>query len=244
VWRTHNPSIEKSLNGLRRRQGLRVRASAREGLPLVLEWILDAHPEVSIEVRSENPLGAAASRPLTLEFLTEQLGRLGDSQYELKGVDLDIQGSPFAPASLLNQMRRRAVALLPERQESRGLRTAANPDAALARLITPARPAFAEGPYLHLLVRTPGQLEAAISLSPSSITLDYLDLYGLRPSLERVKAGGIEVRVASPRVLKPGEERIVDFLLRCDCSILVRSSGLLDALGSRTRHELIGDFSS
>ena len=37
-------------------------------------------------------------------------------------------------------------------------------------------------------------------------------------------------RVASPRVLKPGEERIVDFLLSCDCPILVRSAGLLHQL--------------
>ena len=54
---------------------------------------------------------------------------------------------------------------------------------------------------LHLLVRTPEQLEAAIALAPASITLDYLDLYGLRPSLDRVLATGLTVRVATPRVL-------------------------------------------
>jgi putative protease len=49
--------------------------------------------------------------------------------------------------------------------------------------------------------------------------------------------------VASPRVLKPGEERIVDFLLSCDCPILVRSGGLLQALAARPHRRLIGDFS-
>jgi putative protease len=44
-------------------------------------------------------------------------------------------------------------------------------------------------------------------------------------------------------VLKPGEERIVDFLLSCDCPILVRSTGLLHALRERPHPELIGDFS-
>jgi len=96
---------------------------------------------------------------------------------------------------------------------------------------------------LHLLVRTPAQLEAAISIRPAGITLDYLDLYGLKPSLERVRASGIQARVASPRVLKPGEERIVDFLLSCDCPILVRSAGLLHALRDRSHHDLAGDFS-
>jgi putative protease len=44
-------------------------------------------------------------------------------------------------------------------------------------------------------------------------------------------------------VLKPGEEKIVDFLLGCDCPILVRSSGLLEALRHREARELTGDFS-
>ena len=52
---------------------------------------------------------------------------------------------------------------------------------------------------LHLLIRTPEQLEAALRFRPASITLDYLDLYGLKPSVERVKAARIEARVASPR---------------------------------------------
>ena len=111
-------------------------------------------------------------------------------------------------------------------------------------------------PSLHLLVRTPEQLDAAIDFRPASITLDYLDFYGLKPSLERVRAAGLSPRVASPRILKPGEERVVDFLLSCDCAILVRSAGLLETLRGRRGADsqsaaprlvsalpLIGDFS-
>jgi putative protease len=96
---------------------------------------------------------------------------------------------------------------------------------------------------LHLLVRNAAQLDAALSLNPASITLDYLDLYGLRPSLDRIRAASLEARVASPRVLKPGEERIVDFLAGCGCAILVRSVGLLGALRERSHGALTGDFS-
>ena len=38
---------------------------------------------------------------------------------------------------------------------------------------------------------------------------------------------GAVARVAAPRVLKPGEERIAAFLLGLECPILVRSAGLL-----------------
>ncbi|NJM07451.1 hypothetical protein HC891_16620, partial [Candidatus Gracilibacteria bacterium] len=96
---------------------------------------------------------------------------------------------------------------------------------------------------LHLLVRTAEQLEAAIELRPASITLDYLELYGLTPAVEQVYAAGIEARVASPRVLKPDEQRVVRFLLKLGCPILVRSSGLLYALQQEDRPVLIGDFS-
>jgi putative protease len=109
--------------------------------------------------------------------------------------------------------------------------------------LEPPAAAQTGAPELHLLVRTPEQLEAAIAFRPASLTLDYLDLYGLRPSLARVRDAGLEPRIASPRVLKPGEERIADFLLSCECPILARSAGLLHALRQREHRELIADFS-
>ena len=119
-----------------------------------------------------------------------------------------------------------------------------DPAAALKKFtrLTPA-PRFSAAPQIHLLVRTPEQLEAALTLAPASITLDYLDLYGLRPSIERVKSSGIPARVASPRVLKPGEARILNFLIDLDCPILVRPAGLVHALRERAHAALIGDFS-
>jgi putative protease len=95
---------------------------------------------------------------------------------------------------------------------------------------------------MHLLVRTPEQLEAALDVRPASITLDYLDLYGLKPSVDLVKQSGVPVRVASPRVLKPGEEKLRDFLLRLDCDLLVRPAGLVDVV-AQTQRAITGDFS-
>jgi putative protease len=140
-------------------------------------------------------------------------------------------------------VRREAVARL-ENPETTHLAVRA-PEKALRQLLQMETAAPAGGletrPALHLLVRTNEQLDAAIELRPASITLDYLDLYGLKPSLERVRAAGLTARVASPRVLKPGEERIGDYLLSCGCPIVVRPAGLLDRL--RGQAPLIGDFS-
>jgi len=101
-------------------------------------------------------------------------------------------------------------------------------------------------PQVHVLVRTPEQLEAALAVRPASITLDYLELYGLKPSVARVKAAGIRCRVASPRILKPTEHNILRFLSSLDCEILVRSGGLLydlQRLPQAQRPALTGDFS-
>lgn len=249
VWRTHSPAVDKAarpyLEALSpvARQDVNVRVIAHAGQPLRMEWSIDARPDVRVEAYSGPPLEAALNRGLTLDVLREQLGRLGGTPYALKSVELDAQGSPFVPVSVLNQLRREAVDGLTDLQ-SQPLRIEVVDPAQVVHSLQTApsreRPGEAK---LHLLVRTPEQLSAALDAWPDSITLDYLDLYGLRPSLDRIQASGIEARVASPRVLKPGEERIVDFLLRCGVPILVRPAGLLHALRGRSHPPLTGDFS-
>jgi putative protease len=247
VWRTHDPEVEKAARVFTealapvRKQPVTVRVTARQGQPLVTEWKLG---ERMVLVESEAPLEAAASRVVDEELLRAQLGRLGNTAFELAEVELQVEGAPFAPSSMLNQVRRQAVAHL-ESIESLRTTVVRDPQAVLRSLQSHSGGVthVADSPALHLLVRTPEQLDAALTLGPMSITLDYLDLYGLKPSLERVRASGIAARVASPRVLKPGEERIADFLLSCGCPILVRSAGLLHRLGNRSGTALIGDFS-
>lgn len=253
LWRTHDPELERQLRPLLqpaaplRRQPLRVHAIAHEGAPLHLTWSLVDHPELSVEVASPEPLGRARNRGLTEETLREQLGRLGATPYELAQLELDLRGEPFVPSSLLNNLRRSATDALAELQGRPRPVCGGDADVALAaaRTAHPILPAIAPSltPRLHLLVRRPEQLEAALQLRPTSITLDYLELYGLRPAVERVQAAGIVARVATPRILKPDEQRIVHFLHKLGCPLLVRSSGLLYALIQGEHAELHGDFS-
>lgn len=199
---------------------------------------------VEVTVKADAGLVAAENRGLTIESLRAQFSRLGGTPYELAELTLDVQGTPFVPLSLLNQLRREAVEQL-EAAQSRPRPVAVHDpvaEAAKAIAFEPVRDASSE-PQIHLLVRTADQLDAAIEAHPASLTLDYLDLYGLKPSVEKVLASGVVCRVASPRILKPGEEKIADFLLRLGCPILVRPAGLLHALRGREGVELTGDFS-
>jgi putative protease len=253
VWRTHDPELDKAARPFIQpaspvhRQPLRADVTAHAGHPLVIEFALAEHPDIRVRVQSDESLAAAQNRALSVESLREQLGRLGNTPYHLAELHTDVQGNPFAPSSLLNDLRRRAVELLIDQQSQPRSITINDPDATLAKLLAETvheqAPASTAEPQLHLLVRTPEQLDAAIGLRPASITLDYLDLYGLRPAVERVQAAGLMVRVASPRVLKPTESRITDFLLKLDCPIVVRPAGLLYALQEHEHAPLIGDFS-
>ena len=238
VWRTSDPDTARQARPFLEasapvhRQTVHVRVEAREGAPLLTRWSVGGH---AAEVMSPEPLQPTRNSPLTPGLLRAQLGRLGGTPYELGELEVVIEGAPFVPASVLNQIRRDAVEQLTALQ-SRAPRVEIHEAAIQIREPFEA-PAAAR--QVHLLVRNTEQLEAALAARPASITLDYLDFYGLKPSLDRVKRAGIEARVASPRVIKPGEERIAGFLTSCDCPILVRPAGLIEAL----RGTLDGDFS-
>jgi putative protease len=250
LWRTDDPELDRAAKSYTQasapiaKQPLAVRVVAHEGAPLQLVWTLLKRPHITVTVQSPEPLVAAQRQGLTLELLHDQLGRLGNSAYSLAEVTLDLQGQPFVPASLLNQLRRAATEELATLQAQPRPVTVREPATLLTLPEPPPAAPNAMPPQLHLLVRTPEQLEAAIALRPASITLDYLELYGLRPAVEQIYAAGISAQVASPRVLKPAEQRIVNFLLRLDCPVLVRSTGLLQALLAEQEHPpLVGDFS-
>ncbi|HVV43927.1 MAG TPA: DUF3656 domain-containing protein, partial [Bryobacteraceae bacterium] len=244
LWRTDDPALRAfakpytDATAPLRKQRVEVAVTARVGSPLETVWRCGA---VSTAVASETLLAAARNQGLSIEAVREQFSRLGNTPYELGDVTLQAEGAPFVPSSLLNSIRRQAVEQLQAAQTASRAGNTRPPLEVLERFLRDVHQETAEDlRQLHLLVRTPEQLEAALHLAPSSITLDYLDLYGLRPSVERVRSSGIPVRVASPRVLKPGEARIVNFLRGFDCPIVVRASGILHSLTDR---EMIGDFS-
>jgi U32 family peptidase len=252
VWRSHDPELDKVARPFTNaatpvhKQKVNVFVTARAGQPLVVEWSVEK-TSVQTRVQSDELLAASQKYPATVELLRDQLGRLGNTPYALAGVQAVIEGNPFVPSSVLNDLRRQAVAQLQELQSRKPNAVVNDVGVALqAAMQTEASTPLSEPrPRLHLLVRTPDQLNAAIALRPESITLDYLDLYGLRPAVERVQAADMTARVASPRVLKPDEQRIVSFLRGLGCEIVVRSAGLLQALrvGEEPATAWIGDFS-
>ena len=60
---------------------------------------------------------AAEKRPLAHELLQEQLGRLGETGFELSELKLDLEGSLIVPMSEINRLRRDLIERLTELRE-------------------------------------------------------------------------------------------------------------------------------
>ena len=267
VWRTMDPQLIKQLKPLTRTEvpvftrPISFFVTAEGGAPIKIEARLESGMSATFE--GDHPLEPAQKRALDLEILTEKLGRLGGTPFHLTEIKLLTDDPVFVPTSQLNQARRQLVdTLFEECGTLKPIAAAPALEPEMASLSqkkhqqTTATSSDSDEVALHLLVRTPQQLDVAIDLatevSIATITLDYLELYGLRPSVEKIRAAGIQPRVASPRILKPTEQNVIRFLLSLECDIVVRSGGLLFDLinqGNQSasvespRPTLIGDFS-
>ncbi len=265
VWRTHDPQLKKVYKFI---------TEANEPVytrPISFEVVAKRGEFLTATAMIENKSSATAMSTVRLEpaskraldenLLREHLGKLGGTAFHLERVLLDSSEPLFIPISELNSLRRNLVEQLmnlriqqTKRQTHQVIADELNkfPTINEASVSTRGILSLVEGIplptrtkiHLHVLVRTPEQLEAAIETKPESITLDYLELYGLKPSVEKVKATSIRCRVASPRILKPSEQNVLKFLLSLECDILVRSGGLLfDLRQLSDAPKLIGDFS-
>ena len=85
---------------------------------------------------------------------------------------------------------------------------------------------------LSVLCRTPLQVTAACGLPyVQEITLDFLEVHGLREAVQEIKNAKKLAVVATPRIIKPNEERLYTFYLRLKAdALLVRSAGFLNQL--------------
>ncbi|HMO16168.1 MAG TPA: DUF3656 domain-containing protein [Pirellulaceae bacterium] len=262
VWRTSAPKLVQLLNPLAqpteltRKSNMDISVTCRIGEPLqvtarIHSNVLDKVLEIT--KCSAHPVQPASNRALSLELLRQHLGRLGGTPFLLGQLECNSEGPAFLPVSELNELRREIVAeaLQMRRRPAIPVKTKVidewmqNQSIHIAQCAAGANRTKVTA-RLDLLVRNPEQLDAALEVQPDSITLDYLELYGLRNSVLRVSQAGIRVRVASPRILKPAEQKVVHFLRSLECDILVRSSGLLHQLLQLPEHSrplLIGDFS-
>lgn len=250
VWKTDDPSLRRRLEHsfarsvVVRRVPLTASVRARVGEPLSLR--LSDGTFTAEAVWSERVLVAAEKHPVTLDVLREQLGRLGDTPFELGEVHAELSGGPMVPKSVLNELRRRCVdQLLAERTRRRphattdgsAIQRLRESVRTLGRAPTTTAGGVAAGPALHVLVRDLAQLEAVLTWRMTAggqvggggcVYADFEDVRRYREAVRRCRSAGVPIALATVRVVKPREEGLVRFVLECGPdAVLVRNLAAL-----------------
>ncbi len=161
------------------------------------------------------------------ETIREKLGRLGETPFVLGELEIDLAPGAMLPLSTLNRARR----ALTDALASDG---SPHPTTAVthAELIEGARPP--ERPYptagLFVLCRNLRQAEAALDAGADGVYLDFLDLVGTGAAVRALRSRNspAHITLAAPRVRKPGEDKVDQYLSHlAPDAVLVRSLGSL-----------------
>jgi collagenase-like PrtC family protease len=252
AWRTRDPARDAGPDLdprlARRRVAVSITVEGRAGQPLRL-YLRDTDGH-GVRVSSADRLCAATARPLDEAAVHKAIGILGDTPFTPIDCHIDLDDGLFLPVARIKALRREAIELLlaARRRHDRDVGLASAPQ--LPRLL--ARPPGEHAPQraaIAVLCRTRQQVDAALHNSDiDEIIVDFLEVHGLKPACEAVKAAGRRLVVATPRIFKPGEGRLWDYLRRLPAdALLVRAAGRLHGLRAAAVDSglppLHGDFS-
>ncbi|CAN5864163.1 DUF3656 domain-containing protein [soil metagenome] len=258
VYKTSDIALEKSLQTtykgdipLKRRHGLHLRVEGSVDQPLVL-GVLDDHGNMAQTVSSTMLLQQAMKRPLTRDSLEQQLGKLGETPYQLATLEIAIAGEVILPVSELNRMRRELVTLI----ESAEMTSTAAPESVapspvhVAELLAPIaaqRDAteVATDAKLHVLCRNKAQIAAALDAGVPRLYVDFEDVRLFKDAVAQVRAhpGTAEIFLATPRIQKPGEAGYFKLIERAEPDgVLIRNLGSIEHF-AHSSLRMMGDFS-
>ncbi|MGE0160350.1 MAG: DUF3656 domain-containing protein [Gemmatimonadales bacterium] len=228
---------------------LDVTAAGRAGEPLAVTY---ASGELAVTVHSAIPLVRAERHPLDIPRLREQLGRLGETTFELGEIDTGgLAADVFLPVSVLNDLRQEAVRRLEVLRETHAVRAredrAAVIDAALVVDVETAEAAAAPVARLVAEVWSLDDARAAADAGADEITLDVF-LRHPAPSPTRVRAladelatGGRTLRLRTPTIVRPEEHRLVDRWLALGTPVSSGHLGLIAEL-AREGRDVVADY--
>ncbi|MEO0414372.1 MAG: DUF3656 domain-containing protein, partial [Verrucomicrobiota bacterium] len=201
-----------------------------------------------VSVNSSGPVERAENRPLTHEFLEKQLGRLGNTAYELGSVDTSAMGDDLMlPVSEINRMRREIV----EKLDS-GEAAAAIPEVRKARAVSVSDllPEIGDAETmthsLRVLCRTEDQVRAAIDGGVRQIYIDFEDVRRYKDTVKHVRDSAADTRVflATPRIQKAGETGLFRIVEKAKPDgVLVRNLGGVQWFRGHEELSMVGDFS-
>ncbi len=250
VYKTSDPKLESELRRFwqntrpaEKKTPLHLTVSGKPGEPLELR-------SGDCTVQSEIPLQAAAKRPLDTETLAAQLGRLGETSFELAALDNQLEGACHFPLSALNQLRRDLIAKVAAASLPQGLPS--TPITTTYRDLLPSmldvQRSAVDVPSLSVLCRNFDQLHAAIERGVETVYCDFEDPRRYKDAVADFKSqisnSNSKIHLATPRILKPGETGYLKLIEKAaPDGLLLRNLAALHYYKDRSDLVKAGDFS-
>ncbi|GAB6157303.1 DUF3656 domain-containing protein [Desulfotomaculum varum] len=237
---------------------LRFYVRANLGEPLYLR-VAD-NQGFAAEGLSSEACQSARNRPLTFDYLKEQLDRLGNTPFALADLQADLAEQVILPVREINELRRRVLADLAQKKAA-----ALQPPGLAAHVykqrvqtalnkIRPHQPTQRE-PLLAVNVTDITSLQAAVSYGADIVyfggesyhSKGIINTGDLQQGTEFCRKNGVSLVLNSPRILHDQElSNFVGLLHRVNDlaidGILVGNLGLLQIIRDYTDKPVIGDF--
>lgn len=254
LWKTDDPQRRRTpglpaRDDILRRMRLDFVVSARVGEPLRLT--ASDEDGRRAQATSDSPLAAAQKHPLTEELLRAQLGRLGNTPFVLGAIEWRPSTPVLVPKSMLNNLRRAVIESLLAQRHAAARHIVAEAGALTALRLASPRSVLDPSSRLCLLVREEPQFAAVrdwLQRTPAArgrvvVYLELPDTDRYPVFLAAGRAAGLTMGVTTPRIILPGEEKILARLkaLRPDL-LLVRNLAALTGLRD-CGLPLVADFS-
>jgi U32 family peptidase len=251
LWQTDAPQLTKRLRATYqtksplRRVPIKIALIAHVGLPLQLRVTCENGP--SIDLTSDHIPEKAQRHEANAEQLRQQLGRLGGSAYELADLSVELVGGPMIPLSVLGSLRHEMIerldavrTTLPNRQVSEiGI---ADQMLSAVKLDRP-QSGQNDAAELTVLCRSLDQLTSALDAGARHVYADFHDIRDYRQAVERARAVGASIHLATLRIFKPGEKGLFLAMAKQDADgWLVRNLAAID-FAKKHAIPMVGDFS-
>jgi len=249
IWKTSDQELDRRLRKTYESEQayrlfpLSVSATGKIGGPLITVWH-DETTNTYISIESTANLEQAMKRPLTKDYLGEQLGRLGGTIFELINIDVNFNEDVIVPVKELNRIRREAVEqLLALRQAP--YRYQKNSIKGNQSSYVRSKRQKESNPNLIALCRTMEQIESACQTDIDFIYADFEFTTDYPQAVKAARTYNKPIALTTPRIHMPGENAILQGIVRAEPdAILARSLGAVQYYDKLNLSiPIIGDFS-
>ena len=243
IWKTDDPKLNSALKASWKnakltpvREAIQVTVSGSAGEPMVL-----TSGEVSVS--SSELLESAQTRPFTTEFLQKQLGRLGETVWQLGALDNQLEGAVMMAVSAVNRLRRALVDALDGQKSAPAPRISST--GKLEDLLPVVKKDESHQRELSALCRSMEQIEAALEVGLNNIYVDFEDIRRGKEAVALVRQSkGARIHLATPRIQKSGEAGFFKAVERAEPDgVLIRNLGGVAHFKDRSDLYKTGDFS-